>query len=239
MRSQNRENSELYRFLIDKLIQSNVDKQYEVIQFWCDMVLQDFESRSFYNLYFDSDDRKHLHEMMYRYYNNKLLYLVLDVSDGLRDKEQAKKDIAHSFCTRANFVIREIVTGEAAESKERKKRKEGIGSEGTGKEEEKELARSSLSGRDRTVFTISSAPREQKDKVFVSHREGPEKRMLLRELKQAGGETGDNSNPGQGQSSLSPAELMAYLNSLEEADAGSVNLSVSSPQAIFQEKNDE
>ena len=238
--------SELWDFLIYRLIHSDQKGMYEVLQFCSDMVMQDEEERTnrheFYSIYFDSEDRSLLHEKMCRWFDANLLYTVYLIQKGIKNEEEEKNAIRNKISFRAKYLVRDIASGRV-ERPERSK--EWRGQEGgqekelaQGKEKEQEITYSShLTLRDRAGVSVSGAPPDKQDMVFATDRQGPERQVLLKELFKDSGKLSLNdifhSLTEKGDPGMSPSKLRAYLNTLAEADAGPISISVQSSQSMF------
>lgn len=246
---------EIFEFLIHKLIYSDRKEMYEVVQFFSDMVMQEEEeianSRRLYCLYFDAEDRRALHEKMCRWFDANMLDVIFHIQKGLKSEEDEKEAIKSAFLFRARYLVSDIASGRVqSESRlvtrlrneERRERKEGNElaqeqGEGEEKGKEKEPIRSSpADARARSGIRVSSASQEKQDLAFADHN-GPERQVLLKELFRRAGKPSLSelvaSLSEEEDLDISPSDLRAYLNSLEDADAGTLSISVRSPHSLF------
>lgn len=229
--------AELFDFLVHRLIHSNREDMYDIIQFWSDMVMEEEEERMngkrLHCLYIDGEGRRILHERMCRWFDGKMLDIVCQIQKGIKNEENEKEAIKNALMFRARYLVGDIASGRITtagrkgEEDERRKGKELA--QGKGKGKEKEPTRSSPeAAAARSGVSDSSAPPERQDLLFVSDRQSPECALLLKELFYRSGmlslndislSFGDKENdPG-----ISASDLRAYLNSLEDADAGAFN----------------
>jgi len=240
-------NLELYDFLVKKLIYSDYHSMYDVIQFCSEMVMQEYEYKQPFPLLFDSDDKALLHQKMCDWFNKNILDTICLIKRGVRDEQKEKSWIKKAIRFRAEFLVKDIESGRLLGSSEKQERR--TGEEDRREEQELELEKKKGQGqkqersrssapffRGNSGVLISSASPEQQDKVFSCNKYGPERSALLNELFHSSGKLSLNDlchsfrekDPG-----ISPTDLRAYLNSLEDADAGSFSPQIRSFQSII------